>query len=368
MSKPFDLSGFRKSTDGKIAGVSAGFHDPVHWIDTNSYALNYFVSNDFHRGVPLGQVTLLAGESGAGKSFISANIMRNALEEGIAVVVYDTENALTEEWLSNTGIDVEKYTEAGLFMRYQVAEIDALSKHFSELMKAVETAGKDLDHEDRPPVLVIIDSASQLVTRTDIDQFESGNVSKGDMGRQAKALKAFIKSATIRCAEWNVGMVICNHTYASQDMFDPDDKISGGQGIVYASSIVVALKKAKLKEDATGNKITDVKGIRSRVKVMKSRYAKPFESVEVKIPYSSGIDRYSGLVELFEKQGILNKEGNKLKYVDLEGNERKEFRKYFMKPEGKQLLEEIIAVHSTLINPDTMTVHEAVDDTEDDDE
>ena len=28
-------------------------------------------------------------------------------------------------------------------------------------------------------------------------------------------------------------------------MFDPDDKISGGQGFVYASSVVVAMKKLK---------------------------------------------------------------------------------------------------------------------------
>jgi hypothetical protein len=26
--------------------------------------------------------------------------------------------------------------------------------------------------------------------------------------------------------------VCTNHTYASQDMFDPDDKISGGQGFI----------------------------------------------------------------------------------------------------------------------------------------
>ena len=44
-------------------------------------------------------------------------------------------------------------------------------------------------------------------------------------------------------------MVCTNHTYASQDMFDPDDKISGGQGFIYASSIVVAMRKLKLKEE-----------------------------------------------------------------------------------------------------------------------
>ena len=100
----------------------------------------------------------------------------------------------------------------------------------------------------------------------------------------------------------NVGLVCTNHTYASQDMFDPDDKISGGQGFIYASSIVVAMKKLKLKEDEAGNKISEVRGIRAGCKVMKTRYAKPFEGVQVKIPYETGMNPYSGLVELFESK------------------------------------------------------------------
>ena len=37
---------------------------------------------------------------------------------------------------------------------------------------------------------------------------------------------------------------------------------------------------------------------------------------------------YSGLVELFEKKGLLEKQGNRLKYIDLcEGEEHLEYRK-----------------------------------------
>jgi recombination protein RecA len=111
-------------------------------------------------------------------------------------------------------------------------------------------------------------------------------------------------------------------------MFDPDDKISGGQGFVYASSIVVAMKKLKLKEDEDGNKVSDVLGIRSACKIMKTRYAKPFESVQVKIPYSTGMAPTSGLVDMFEKMGVLSKVGNKLAYTSKETGEIvAEFRK-----------------------------------------
>jgi len=60
---------------------------------------------------------------------------------------------------------------------------------------------------------------------------------------------------------------------------------------------------------------------------MKTRYAKPFESVQVKIPYETGMNPYSGLVELFEKKGLLKQTGNRLKYVDSKGKEIVEFRK-----------------------------------------
>jgi hypothetical protein len=94
------------------------------------------------------------------------------------------------------------------------------------------------------------------------------------------------------------------------------------------------MRKLKLKEDADGNKVTDVKGIRAACKVMKTRYAKPFEAVQVKIPYETGMNPYSGLVDLAEKQGLLTKQGNRLKYLPKgaeEGEEILMFRKAWEK-------------------------------------
>jgi RecA/RadA recombinase len=178
--------------------------------------------------------------------------------------------------------------------------------------------------DDRPKVLFIIDSLGMLLTPTDVNQFEAGDM-KGDMGRKPKALTALVRNCVNMFGSHNVGLVATNHTYASQDMFDPDDKISGGQGFVYASSIVVAMKKLKLKEDEDGNKVSEVRGIRSACKIMKTRYAKPFESVQVKIPYETGMNPYSGLLDLFEKS--LTKEGNRLSYTTEDGEVVKFFRK-----------------------------------------
>jgi recombination protein RecA len=319
VAKPFDVSKFRKDITKSIEGLSIGFNDPTDWISTGNHALNYLISGDFNKGVPLGKVTVFAGESGSGKSYIcSGNLVRHAQQQGIFVVLVDTENALDEDWLKALGVD----TSEDKLLKLNMAMIDDVAKTISEFMKNY----KLLPADDKPKVLFIIDSLGMLLTPTDVNQFEAGDM-KGDMGRKPKALTSLVRNCVNMFGSHNVGLVATNHTYASQDMFDPDDKISGGQGFIYASSIVVAMKKLKLKEDDEGNKISEVRGIRSACKVMKTRYAKPFESVQVKIPYETGMNPYSGLLDLFEKANILTKEGNRLVYTTDSGEVIKFFRK-----------------------------------------
>ena len=323
MARAFDASKFRKNITKSVPGMSVGFRDPDTWVSTGNYTLNKLISNDFHKGVPLGKVTVFAGESGAGKSFIAAgNIVRNAQEQGIFVVLIDSENALDESWLHALNVD----TTPEKLLKLNVAMIDDVAKIISDFMKGYREDHADKPDEERPKVLFVIDSLGMMMTPTDVDQFNRGDM-KGDMGRKPKALAALVRNSVNMFGDYNVGLVATNHTYASQDMFDPDDKISGGQGFIYASSIVVAMRKLKLKVDADGNKTSQVHGIRAACKVMKTRYSKPFESVQVEIPYETGMSPYSGLVEFFEAKGLLIKQGNRLKYVTKAGEEMIEFRK-----------------------------------------
>jgi RecA/RadA recombinase len=352
MAKAFDISKFRKSLTKNIEGLSIGFNDPTDWVSTGNYALNYLISGDFHKGVPLGKVTVFAGESGAGKSYIcSGNLVRHAQQQGIFVVLIDSENALDEDWLKALGVD----TSEEKLLKLNMAMIDDVAKTINEFM----TEYKSMPEEDRPKVLFVIDSLGMLLTPTDVNQFEAGDL-KGDMGRKPKALTALVRNCVNMFGSANVGLVATNHTYASQDMFDPDDKISGGQGFIYASSIVVAMKKLKLKEDEEGNKISEVRGIRAACKIMKTRYAKPFESVQVKIPYETGMNPHSGLVDLFEEKGILKKDGNRLAYTTPDGEIIKFYRKEWERNEEDCLTK----VMTDISNPQEKPVSEITNNVE----
>ena len=331
MVKPFDVSKFRKEITKSIDGLSIGFNDPTDWISTGNYTLNYLISGDFFKGVPMGKVTVFAGESGAGKSYIcSGNLVRHAQEQGIYVVLIDSENALDESWLHALGVS----TDESKLLKLNMAMIDDVAKTVTKFVADY----KSLPEEDRPKVLFVVDSLGMLLTPTDVNQFEAGDL-KGDMGRKPKALTALVRNCVNMFGSLNIGLVATNHTYASQDMFDPDDKISGGQGFIYASSIVVAMRKLKLKEDEDGNKVSEVNGIRAACKIMKTRYAKPFESVQVKIPYATGMSPYSGLFDMLEEKGQLKREGNSYLYTTKDGEVFKAMRKGWT----NELLDKVMA-------------------------
>jgi RecA/RadA recombinase len=354
MQKPFDLTKFRTGITKSISGISAGFHDPQDWISTGNYTLNYLISSDFNKGIPLGKVSVFAGESGSGKSFIcSGNLVKSAQEMGCQVVLFDSENALDEEWLQALDVD----TSPEKLLKISVSMIDDVAKAISEFMKDYKANYSDLPYEEMPKLVFVVDSLGMLLTPTDVDQFQKGDM-KGDMGRKPKALTALVRNTVNQIAPFPIALIATNHTYASQDMFDPDDKISGGQGFIYASSIVVAMKKLKLKEDEDGNKVTDVRGIRAGCKVMKTRYAKPFEGVQVKIPYETGMDPYSGLLDLFEKKKLITQSGNRLKYITAEGKEILDYRKNW----GKDNLEIVMSEVSNQLKLEEKTEEPVVEE------
>lgn len=322
MAKPYDISRFRKSITKSIDGLSAGFNDPKTWISTGSYALNYLLSGSFLKGIALGKVSMLAGESGAGKSLLCANIIKNAQDMGIFVILIDTENALDEAWLQPFGVD----TSENKMLKLNMAMVDDVAKTISEYVKEY----KAIPVDERPEVLLVVDSLGMLLVPAQTDQFERGEL-KGDFGHKPRALKALITNCVNMFGSLGIGLLATNHTYASQNIFSPDDVVSGGSGPIFAASMVVAMKKGKLKEDEDGNKTTDVAGIRAMCKVMKTRYNKPFEGTELKIPYSGGLDEYSGLFDMFEENGLLVKDGNRSIYTAHDGTILKLFKKEWNK-------------------------------------
>lgn len=312
--------------------IPVGFSDPKIWIDSGNFALNRLISGNYHNGVPIGKVTMFAGESGSGKSLLAANVMRNAQQSyDTFVLLLDSEGAGDKSWYINANVDVENN-----FIRAPVFTVSDCTQVVSRFIKEVA------EQYPERTFLIVMDSLGMLETETGQEKFMKGKT-PGDQGQLAKQLKKFVKNCVFLVEQKNVGFLMTNHTYDSMDMFNPDQKITGGAGIIYASSIVIATRKYKLKEVSEEQEVatsTGVHGVRTTAMVYKSRFNKPFEKTTIEIPWSMGIDPHSGLIAMFETDGLLVKDGNKLRYTDKNGEEHKYFRKSIPTTLLDQIMEE----------------------------
>ncbi len=312
--------------------IPVGFSDPKIWIDSGNFALNRLISGDYNNGVPIGKVTMFAGEPASGKSLLAANVMRNAQKKhNTFILLLDSEGAGDKQWYINAGVDVEDN-----FIRVPVFTVSDCTEVVSRFMKEVAEV------QPERSFLIVIDSLGMLETSTGQEKFLKGKT-PGDQGQLAKQLKKFVKNCIYLIEQKNVGFLMTNHTYDSMDMFNPDQKITGGAGIIFASSIVIATRKYKLKEVHAEDEVatsTGVHGIRTIAMVYKSRFNKPFEKTTIEIPWSTGIDPHSGLIDMFETDGLLVKVGNMLSYTDKNSQEHKYFRKNIPTALLDQIMEE----------------------------
>ena len=334
ISKTFDLSKLRKSVTKSIDGLTFGFTQPTVWFSSGCYTLNWLLTKDFHKAFPLdGKINMLVGDSGSGKSYIaSGNVVKDAMSQGVTVILIDTEDRLDEQWMRNIGVD----PESDLLQRIQTNSIEKTMQIVSMVAKDYKDTYKDVPFEEQPGLLFVIDSLGAIYPEDEMTRFSEGDLSMTDGMRSAGAKTKLVNSILSNIASTKMGCLVTNHVYASTDMYS-DDVIPGGKKLVFLTTQILQMNKLKLKaKDVEADmeykgKDSDVVGIRSKCKVYKSNWNKCFESVEVQIPYTTGMWKYSGLFELFEQQGVLERVGNKYVYKSLATGEEvyNEFRKNY---------------------------------------
>ena len=299
------LEKFKKEI-GKLDTVSVGIKTTETWLSTGNYALNRALSGDFKKGIPLVKITLFAGPSGSGKSFIAGNITKQAQLDGYHVVYLDSEHAVDVDYLRKIGasIDPEHLTYISVTTIEDVNSI--LSEFFSNYKKDY---GKE--NSDAPKTLIVLDSLAMLSSTTEMENYEGKGVIKGDQGQLAKRRKAMLRLAVGQIGILPISMVVTDHVYP-QDIMMGDGAWAITNSTKFSCSIIGIVTKLKLKEEG------EVTGVRMRFETYKSRFAKLGTKVELEVPYNSGMSPISGLLELLEEMKVIAKgtqPGEKLNWV-----------------------------------------------------
>ena len=294
MSIPF-LAKYKKEL-AKLENVSTDFRPPSHWYTTGNLAVNKIMSGDYYRGIPQGRVSILAGPSGAGKSFLLGNIIKAAQDDGAFILALDSENALDTDWLQKIGVNVDPEK----FLGISVVTIADVVSTVSDFIKMYEKEYGKYNY-DAPKVIICLDSLDMLLTETEEAHFNAG-VQKGDQGQRAKQMKAFLRTTVARIKALNIAFIGTHQVYPA-DVLQGEGKWAINNAIRYSASQIILITKLKLKEG------TEIAGIRMYCETFKSRFAKLGSKVEVIVPYDTGMNPYSGLIDLLEADKVIVKSG-----------------------------------------------------------
>ncbi len=319
MAKKDDISAFVDDFEkdiAKVSGISDSSQPPRWWISFGNYVLNRIMSGGYDRGVPQGRLTGVTGPSGAGKSFIIGNVIKNAQAMGAMVLVVDSENALDDEYMESIGVNPTR--EAGYFYK-GVRTIPQVQKVVSAFIKRYrEQYGDDVEG---PKVLIAIDSLDMLMTETEEENYSKG-VTKGDQGQRNKQLKAMLRTFVHDIKDLNIAMMTSSQVYKNQDVLNGEGVWIVSDAVRYSLSQILMVTKLKLKDKATGA----YEGIRLRAQGFKTRFTKPFQTVELEVPYDQGIDPASGLLEVAVAFDVIEKKGSRFQ---IKGEDSSWFSKDF---------------------------------------
>ena len=284
-SKEFSFLDLDKELS-KIKGFETGsiltentFSEVDEWIPTGNYLLNAQLSGTLFGGIPNTRSLGLMGDPGTGKSFVCLNVAREAQKKGYDVIYCDTEGAIDKSSALKFGIDPDK-------VRYQpiktVTEFQTFVSNLLELVKKAKEKGND------PKIILILDSLGMLSTDKELNDALVGK-NAADMGAKAKELRKLFRVITLDLTAAKIPLVCTNHVYAGGGFF-PTKESSGGDGPIFAMSVISFLSKAQLKE---GNSTTKT-GIIVTSNLKKSRFTVP-EPVKFHISFANGMNPYVGL-------------------------------------------------------------------------
>ena len=291
------------------------------WIDTGSYALNAIISGSMYKGIPGGRITGFAGPSMAGKTLIMNKIMANAQKKDYIPVIWDSEVAVDKRSAEGAGMDSAR-------VKYYPVETieDCRNQMCAFLDNVIKADNPDLKF------IIAIDSLGNLASAKEIKDTAAGK-DAADVGQRAKAIKSMMRTLTYKAAKAKVPVLFSNHVYEGMEMFPTLVKSqSGGKGPIYLASVLVQLSTRNEKSSENPNEQSvaiahNISGVTLGAMTVKNRFVPSYLKTELYLNFKSGLDKHTGLFDIAEAFGVIEKPGRTVMYKGESLGYRKDLEK-----------------------------------------
>ena len=265
---------------GSIMKLGDGADHSIEAIPSGSIALDIALGIG---GYPRGRIIEVYGPESSGKTTLTLHAMASAQKQGGTVAFIDAEHALDPGYAKNLGVDLDNLVLSQPDTGEQALDIaEALIKSGS------------ID-------MIVIDSVAALVPEQEI----AGDMSANHVGLQARMMSQAMRKLSGVISKSNVVAIFINQIREKVGiMFGNPETTPGGRALKFFSSVRLEIRRAEAIK--SGN---DLIGIRSNVKVVKSKVAPPLKIASVDIMYGSGISRSGEVLDLSVDLDLIKKSG-----------------------------------------------------------
>ncbi|MBG0763042.1 recombinase RecA [Acholeplasma laidlawii] len=265
---------------GSIMKLGDGADHSIEAIPSGSIALDIALGIG---GYPRGRIIEVYGPESSGKTTLTLHAMASAQKQGGTVAFIDAEHALDPNYAKALGVDLDNLVLSQPDTGEQALDIaEALIKSGS------------ID-------MIVIDSVAALVPEAEI----AGDMSANHVGLQARMMSQAMRKMSGVISKSNVVAIFINQIREKVGiMFGNPETTPGGRALKFFSSVRLEIRRAEAIKQGS-----EMIGIKSNVKVVKSKVAPPLKTASIDIMYGTGISRSGEVLDLSVELNLVNKSG-----------------------------------------------------------
>jgi len=287
------INQFLKEKDLKVEYLGDVIDFP-YWIDSGNIALNLINTGEYDKCAPGTKLIDLAGLTGAGKSLLAGVFARDILKKNGIVYIIDTENAWNKIFAYK--VIGNKELADKIQINKSIDTIERLEVFLNRILDI------SINQKWKIPILVVVDSISNLSTMHEMELIKEEKNDKKDMFK-AGLIKRMFRVLTRKMIHGNLTIITTNHLIANIGvMYGPKHVTGGGSGVPYLADQRLHMLSPQKIEDSTSKHPL---GIRIHTKVTKNRVVGEGRTCYTNLLFEGGIDRYSGLFELLFNYGCI---------------------------------------------------------------
>ncbi len=277
-------------------------------------------------GYPKGRVIEIFGPESSGKTTLAIHAIAETQKQGGIAAIIDAEHAFDRFYAEKLGVDVENLL---------ISQPDNGEQALEITDQLIRSGALDI---------VVIDSVAALTPKAEIE----GDMGDSRMGLQARLMSQALRKLTANINKTGTICVFINQLREKIGvMFGNPETTTGGNALKFYASIRLDIRRiGQIKEG------DEIKGNKTRVKVVKNKLAPPFRKAEFDIMYGEGISKLGEILDLGVEFEIIKKSGSWFSYGDTKLGQ------------GRDAVKSIIADNPELLNELEAKIREKINNPE----